>query len=280
MKSIKYKCSKILLGYRSQIVHFIELDQSLLKEDKLTILLSKHSEAINSYGLNNQIGEGATLSEVIQKQQGIRLIINAGFNHYRHNFYNWPHNKFEIGDPVGIVKIREHYFEDVINSEHYGYFVQENKHSNWHIFKDKPEFNCKYILGCTPLLIFNKKAMIIPNEHPLPENVINPPSYLGHGNQIHPRTAVAIKNSNIVFIVVENNEYDNGGCTLSDLQNIGLKENFDAMLNLDGGGSTQFKFINEHNETISNFINNKDKNRILGHSLIVFDENLKNIKNF
>ncbi len=273
---INHKISYFNINNKIQKVHFIQYEQNI--DSSHSLIISKHSEAINSYGLNNHIGEGATLSEVIQQQQGIRFIINAGFNHYRHNFYNWHHDKFEIGDPVGVVKIREHYFEDVINSEHYGYFVQETKYSKWQIVKEKPDSNFKYILGCTPLLIFNGQLMNIPNDIPLPENVINPPSYLGHGRQIHPRTAVAIKNSNIIFVVVENNEYDTGGCTLIDLQKIGLKEKFDYMLNLDGGGSTQFNLINYDNNIVSNFINEKDKNRILGHSLIIFDENLKKNK--
>lgn len=243
----------------------------------LTLLISKVSEAIMPNAYNNHIGEGATLDEFILKQKGIRFIINGGFSHYRKHFYNWPHQEFNIGDPVGIVKIREHIFQDYINLKHYGFFIQKTKESIWSIHnKDHLNLQDKYILGCTPLLIFNQQSLNIPTSlmFPVPENTINPPSVLGHGLQNHPRTAVGLKNNNIYFITIEGNNSQYIGCNLLDLQNFGQFLELDSLLNLDGGGSSQFKLLYNHNY-ITNIIADEDKSRILGHVLVLFDESIK-----
>ena len=56
------------------------------------------------------------------------------------------------------------------------------------------------------------------------------------GNYKKPRTAVAIKNNNIYFIIATR-EYP---MTLDEIAQLGKKHNFDKILNLDGGGSTSF----------------------------------------
>lgn len=268
-----YSSYNIEFKERNNKVHIIKIEQN--KNDNLTLLISKTSEAINPLTDNNHIGDGASINDILKKQDGIRFIINAGFNHYRKNFYYWPNNKFNIGDPVGLVKIRKHLFEDRLNKENYGYFSQFSKSSEWKISDDDSYLtNYKYVLGCTPKLIIDYKPISIPNEIPVNQNEINPPSYLGHANQIHPRTAVGIKNNTIYFVVVENNISGNGGCTLEELQSIGLELKLNSFLNLDGGGSSQFKIFKDNKE-ISNFIHSYDTNRVLGHTFILFDETLK-----
>lgn len=254
------------------IVHIVKFKQNM--NDNLTLLISKASEALSPNVFNNHIGEGGTLNDIIQKQKGIRFIINGGFNHYRKSFYDWSHQNFNIGDPVGIVKIREHIYQDYLKLEHYGFLVQTEKKQHWKIISPT-EFNSnyeyKYILGCTPLLIYNYKDMPLPEDiyYPVEHNKINPPSYLGHGLQHHPRTAIGEKNNDLYFIVIENE-----GCTLQQLQLIGKYLSMTNLLNLDGGGSSQFHLFSK--ETVySNFVNQEDRSRILGHTLIIFDETLK-----
>lgn len=236
------------------------------------LLLSKVSEALNPLTPNNQIGQGGTMLEFLNKQQNALFVINGGFNHYRKNFYTWPHNNFNIGDPVGIVKIREHYYEDFLDINSYGFFVQEKKKSLWKIIK-KNELNksFKYILGCTPLLIFENHKIVLSDEmKPVDPGVINPPSYLGHGLQKHPRSAVGIKDNYIYFIIVEQNNETNG-CTLLELQDIGSFMKLEYFLNLDGGGSTQFYLHDtSKKEWIHNHILDEDKNRVLGNVIALF----------
>lgn len=260
---------------REEMLNMISYYQN--HDENLSMVISKSSEAVAPNVSGNIVGEGASLDDIVKAQKGIRFIINGGFNHYRKNFYHWKEDDFNVGDPVGIVKIREHLFEDYIDIKNYGFLTQEKKGHMWTI-TDYENLNkeAKYILGCTPLLIHNSKAVPIPVEEMVPVNdgEINPPSFLGHGMQIHPRTAVATMGRELIFIVIENNADGTGGCTLQELQNFGLAMEFDSMLNLDGGGSSQFKFMTD-NGFISNYVLPEDQDRVLGHSLIIFDENLK-----
>lgn len=268
-----YTSKFFLLNNRKQNVHIIKYSQVV--NENLDLLISKISEAIQPTGNLNHIGEGSNINSVIEKQKGIRFIINAGFNHYRKNFYDWNNQNYNIGDPVGVVKIREHKFIDYLTLDNYGFLLQENRKSKWKISNTLENINHKYILGCTPILIFDKNKINLPNMIPVEKNKINPPSFLGHGNQIHPRTAVGLKDNDLYFFVVENNPENSGGCSLEELQYIGLSINLDSMINLDGGGSSQFKIIEDNGNVISNFISDEDKNRVLGHTLIIFDETLK-----
>lgn len=274
--TIHHQCFQYHFSHKVRTVHVIQYEQSL--DNGLTLLISKASEAVRPEEPNNHIGDGATLDGIIQSQSGIRFIINAGFNHYRKNFYQWNHQDFNVGDPVGIVKIRQHLFEDFIKLDNYGFLTQERKNEMWKI-TDGNGLNkeAKYILGCTPLLIHHNKIINIPEEEMIPvkQGEINPPSFLGHGLQDHPRTAVGIKDNVLYFIIVENNSIGTGGCSLLDLQDLGTFLELDSLLNLDGGGSSQFKLTTDEGHVFSNYVLPEDANRVLGHSLIIFDESLK-----
>lgn len=264
-----------LFSGREETLSMINYYQNF--DENISMVISKSSEAVAPNVAGNVVGEGASLDDIIKSQKGIRFIINGGFNHYRKNFYQWKADDFNVGDPVGLVKIRENLFEDYIDIKDYGFLTQENKGDYWKITNyEKLNRDSKYILGCTPLLINKGKAVPISVEDMIPvkEGEINPPSFLGHGMQIHPRTAVATMGRELIFIVIENNVSGTGGCTLQELQNFGLAMGFDSMLNLDGGGSSQFKFMTD-NGFISNYVLPEDQNRVLGHSLIIFDESLK-----
>lgn len=268
------KYSKNIQILEGRNVWVIELENSFSPER--TLLLSKVSEAILPNTEGNHIGEGATMDKFLEKQSGVRFIINGGYNHYRKNFYEWSHNNFNVGDPVGLVKIREHYFEDILDAEYFGFFVQKQKNMPWEIVNyDSLSKSEKYILGCTPLLIYKNEKTPLPvhKMQPLTEGKINPPSVLGHGLQCHPRTAVGIKGNQIIFVLVEGDDTQ-GGCTLPQLQEIGLKLGLNAFLNLDGGGSSQFKIF-ENNNWISNYICKEDQGRVLGNVIVLFEEKLK-----
>jgi hypothetical protein len=240
----------------------------------LTLLISKVSEAVLPATKGNHIGPGATMDAFIARQPGVRLLINGGFSHYRKDFYDWPHQAYQVGDPVGVVKIRGHVYEDFRDLSHYGFFVQDEKRQPWKIIRahalTKSE---KYILGCTPLLIYAGQPLPLPDMRPLAQGQITPPSVLAHGQQNHPRTAIGIKGDKLCFIVVEGDDTQ-GGCTLPELQELGTKLELESLLNLDGGGSTQFRLWHE-GRYISNHIAPEDAQRTLGHVLVVFDEGLK-----
>lgn len=262
--------SKKLLSFSQgeQFVHIVEYSQV---NSQLTLLISKMSEALNPNIEGNHIGEGGTFKDILVHQPGIRFIINGGFSHYRKNFYRWHNQDFNVGDPVGLVKIREHYFEDFLDIDYYGFLVQENKESHWKI-TNKIEKNEKYILGCTPLLVFNGERININTEIMNPIiGEVNPPSILGHGRFPHARTAVGEKDGSIYFIVVEG---INGGCNLLELQDIGIMLELENFLNLDGGGSSQF-YIHTKDGEVRNNVSKEEQKRVLGHSLIIFDETLK-----
>ena len=265
-----------LFSGREETLSMINYYQNF--DENLSMVISKSSEAVAPNVAGNVVGEGASLDDIIKSQKGIRFIINGGFNHYRKNFYSWKDDDFNVGDPVGLVKIRENLFEDYIDIKDYGFLTQNNKGDYWKI-TDYANLNkeAKYILGCTPLLIHKGKAVPIAVEEMIPveDGEINPPSFLGHGMQIHPRTAVATLGRELIFIVIENNESGTGGCTLQELQNLGVAMGFDSMLNLDGGGSSQFRLMTDGGHVFSNYVLPEDKNRVLGHSLIIFDEKLK-----
>ena len=247
----------------------------------LTLLISKVSEAVLPDTQGNHVGQGDVMDGFIQKQPGVRFLINGGFNHYRKNFYAWPHQEFNVGDPVGLVKIREHLFQDFLELDHYGFLIQREKKAPWQIVRrEQLTLNEKYILGCTPLLVHQRQRVHLPNDlmMPMAEGVVNPPSVLGHGSQLHPRTAVGIKGSELYFLTVEGNSAQYEGCTLPELQELGIALEMDALLNLDGGGSSQFRLKSGSDGTeawIANDVHDDDKARILGHVLVIFDESLK-----
>ena len=240
-----------------------------------TLLISKVSEAILPNTVGNHIGQGASMDVFLQHQRDVRFIINGGFSHYRKDFYDWAHNNFDVGDPVGVVKIREHLFEDITDPSHYGFFTQEDKGRPWSIVPHTQlNKTHKYILGCTPLLIRNSQACDLSTcaMEPVKEGAVNPPSYLGHGTQRHPRTAVGMRQEHLVFVLVEGT--NEGGCTLAELQHIGVQLRLEQFLNLDGGGSSQFRYW-DGDRWIGNAVDEKDQHRILGHVLVLFDSKLK-----
>lgn len=272
MSAIQHSKRTDLLPGRT--VWLIELPNDFTHS--LTLLISKVSEAVLPNTQGNHIGPGSTMDEFIKQQPGVRLLINGGFSHYRKDFYNWPHQAYQVGDPVGMVKIRQHVYEDYHDLSHYGFFVQDDKRQPWRIIRaDALTKSEKYILGCTPLLIYESAALPLPDMHALALGQITPPSVLAHGLQPHPRTAIGIKGDTLCFIVVEGDDTQ-GGCTLPELQELGLKLELTSLLNLDGGGSTQFRLWQE-DRYISNAIAPEDAQRILGHVLVVFDETLKAI---
>jgi hypothetical protein len=256
---MKYKKHTNLLSNR--IVWVIEI-QNEWKTN--TLLLSKVSEAVSPTSPNNHIGEGSTISEFIKSQPSVKFIINGSFNHYRKHFYEWGHYDYNIGDPVGLVKIRNHRYSDTIHNQNYGLLIQEEKGNEWKIIKPEESSGSeKYILGCNPMMVYQGEKCVLPDMKKV-DGKVCPPSILWHGLENHARTAIGIKEDKLVFVVVESI-----GCSLPELQEIGLKLNLDYFLNLDGGGSSQFR-IKTENGWIGNKVEEKDQNRILGNVIALF----------
>jgi hypothetical protein len=272
---LSYYSIKTVINGKPQKIHVTIFEQGM--NPNLTLLISKVSEAILPETEGNHVGEGDNMDNFLKMQPNARFVINGGFSHYRKNFYEWKHQSFNIGDPVGVVKIRHHFFEDYVDLSHFGFLVQEKKGDSWKIVpKENLTKNEKYILGCTPLLIFNSQPLEIPYQLMVPmiQGKVNPPSILGHGLQNHPRTAVGIKEKKLFFITIEGGIPGYVGCTLPELQEFGYSLKLESLLNLDGGGSSQFR-LNDNKNILKNTIAHEDEYRILGHVLALFDDSLK-----
>lgn len=270
-----YKKLLLSVNGNSSVAHVIEYDQNL---EHLKMVISKSSAALNPATVGNGVGDGGTLKELVSSQPDLLFAVNGTFSHYRKNFYDWQHDLFNVGDPVGLVKIsdREFYADhlyDTLNG-----YLQLNTNNKWSIVTSY-DTESKYALSSRPLLILNNAVQVLPlNEmKPVPSGVVNPPSFLGHGLEHHARTAVGVNsNGSLVFIVVEGEGSGSGseGVTLPVLQQLGIHLKLTSMLNLDGGGSSRY-WVNDNtvNGTFSD-VAPDDEERILGHVLMVFSKNL------
>lgn len=272
LDGLKYEQFHVSGKHGSTTGHIIWYDQNL---SHLNLVISKASEALNPETALNHTGAGGTLEQLIASQKDLRFIINGTFNHYRKHFYKWDHNNFNIGDPVGYVKIRNLIYEDIALNTLNGFLFLEGK-SHWKIVGDKPTHS-KYILGSRPVLIQDSKAIDISLSEFLniEQHKITPPSYLIHGPEAHARTAVGNKDDSLGFIVIEGDgANEQKGVTLHELQEFGMTAGFETLLNLDGGGSSRFWLKTEDNLTIQSSVPEEDKERILGHTLMLFSSKL------
>jgi hypothetical protein len=242
----------------------------------LKLIASKSSEALAPNQQSNHVGEGGTFDDLVQSQPDLRFIVNGTYNHYRKSFYEWQHDSYEVGDPVGYVKIRDNIYSDVMYETLNGYLVSEGEGS-WKISSVRPP-ESKYVLSSRPLLIHNEMQLSLPIEEvtPVDEGVVNPPSFLGHGLQNHARTAVgASQNDELVFVIAEGEGAGtSAGISLPQLQDFGTYLGLKMLLNLDGGGSSRFWMKAEDGTIFENRVADEDKNRILGHTLMMFSVNL------
>lgn len=273
LDGLKYE--KFLLGtdILQSVAHVITYPQGLAH---LKMIASKSSEALLPDTVGNHIGEGGTFDALLKSQPDIRFMVNGTFNHYRKSFYGWSHSNFEVGDPVGIVKIREHMYDDLAYGALNGFLCRVERHC-W-VISSTPVIGSKYVVNGRPLLIADGKALSLPLEEVKPVNVgvVNPPSFLGHGLQCHARTAVGVDVSgDLVFIIVEGEGVGaNTGIDLLTLQEFGMHLNLVSLLNLDGGGSSRFWLKAGDGSIIESGIATEDKDRVLGNSLMLFSKNL------
>jgi hypothetical protein len=259
------------LGTPTSIIHVIRYDQQLTH---LKLVLSKTSEALQPDVPGNHVGDGGTFHELIGSQPDLRFAINGTYNHYRKNFYSWHHDDYLVGDPVGLVKIREHVYNDNPHLEYNGY-LQRRLDKSW-VISDEANMSGKYVLSSRPLLIHDSSTVDLPfhEMEAVAEGTVNPPSYLNHGLQRHARTAVGTVGSVLMFIVAESQETATSqGLTLPELQQVGEYLKLSSMLNLDGGGSSRFWLKTEGGDIIRNRTAPDDEDRILGNMLMLFTTN-------
>jgi hypothetical protein len=258
---------------QSSTLHTIAYPQ---QHNHLKLIASKSSEALAPNLQNNHVGEGGTFDDLVQSQPDLRFIVNGTYNHYRKSFYEWQHDLYEVGDPVGYVKIRDNIYSDVMYETLNGYLVSDDE-GGWKISGVRPP-ESKYVLSSRPLLIHNEMQLSLPIEEvtPVAEGVVNPPSFLGHGLQNHARTAVgASQNDELVFVVAEGEGAGtSAGISLQQLQEFGTYLGLKTLLNLDGGGSSRFWLKAEDGTILENRVADEDKDRILGHTLMMFSANL------
>jgi len=258
---------------QSSTLHVITYPQ---QHKHLKLIASKSSEALAPNQQSNHIGEGGTLDELVKSQLDLRFIINGTYNHYRKRFYEWQHDLYEVGDPVGYVKIRDNIYSDIMYETLNGYLVKDDD-GNWEILDTRPS-ESKYVLSSRPLLIHDGIQLSLPIEEvtPVAEGVVNPPSFLGHGLENHARTAVGASQSDeLVFIVAEGEGAgESAGISLPQLQEFGTYLNLQTLLNLDGGGSSRFWLKAEDESVLENRVADEDRSRILGHSLMMFSTHL------
>lgn len=257
---------------QSSTLHVISYPQHY---EHLKLITSKSSEALAPNQKGNHVGEGGTFEELVQSQPDLRFIVNGTYNHYRKRFYEWQHDSYEVGDPVGYVKIRDYIYSDVMYETLNGYLVQND--DGWKILDTRPS-ESKYVLSSRPLLIHGGTQLSLPIEEvtPVAEGVVNPPSFLGHGLQNHARTAVGASQSDeLIFIVAEGEGAGkSAGISLPQLQEFGSYLGLTTLLNLDGGGSSRFWLKAEDGTIFENRVADEDRNRVLGHTLMMFSSHL------
>lgn len=250
-------------------VHVIVYDQNNLQ---LKLILSKSSEALHPHTNDNHKGEGGVFSDIVLSQPDIIFAVNGTYNHYRKNYYPWHHNEYLVGDPVGLVKIREHVYNDNPHLTYNGY-LQRGANKTWEI-SDTPNMESKYILSSRPLLIHRSHSVELPLDEMKPPlaNTITAPSFINHGLQHHARTAVGIKKNKIFFIIAESEETEHSkGITLPELQTLGEHLHLESLLNLDGGGSSRFYLARSNNAPLQNKTSVEDEHRIIGNTLMIFN---------
>lgn len=268
---------------RMQNINAVEYEQE--KNPKLTLLISKISEAMSPKMAGRHRGPGAPLADVPSLQPGIRFMINGGYSHYRHNYYPWP-TSFEIGDPVGLTIIRDHQWVSVTAAadlKRFGFFVQTQSGFPFAILNyDQVQavLHAKYILSCSPLLIEDDQYVSLKQmrAYPLWPGEVNPPGHLGHVFHPNPRTAVGIRsNGDLVFVTVDGRSVGgSSGMEIAELTALMRTLQARTALNLDGGGSTQTHLaISGRQVSIVNHVDPEDSRRDIGNALIIFDESLK-----
>lgn len=274
LDGLRYASFAIEVDGEVSVIHTITYPQ---QQKHLKLIASKSSEALSPETTGNYVGEGGTFQQLIHSQSDLRFIVNGTYNHYRKTYYQWHHDDYEVGDPVGLVKIRDKTYHDLAYDSLNGYFLM-GENNRWDI-ADEPVMESKYILSSRPLLIAHNQEIALPLEEvsPMPEGVVNPPSFLGHGLQNHARTAVGASQSDeLVFIVAEGEGVGkSAGISLLALQAFGKYLGLSSLLNLDGGGSSRFWLRCEDGSTIESAVAEEDENRILGHSLMLFSDKLK-----
>lgn len=274
LDGLRYASFTIEVEGKSSVIHVITYPQY---HEHLNLIASKSSEALSPGVAGNHIGEGGTFEQLVQCQPDLRFIINGTYNHYRKSYYQWHNDNYAIGDPVGLVKIRDKTYHDLAYNSLNGY-LSRGESNHWTI-TDAPAMESKYILSSRPLLITDSKEVALPLEEvsPMPAGAVNPPSFLGHALQNHARTAVgASQDGELVFIVAEGEGAgSSAGISLLALQAFGKHFGLSTLLNLDGGGSSRFWLRCEDGSTIESAVAEKDESRILGHSLMLFSDKLK-----
>jgi len=256
------------LSTPTSIIHVIRYDQHLRH---LKLILSKTSEALQPATSGNHVGDGGTFQQLTETQPDLRFAINGTYNHYRKNFYSWHHDDYLVGDPVGLVKIREHVYNDNPHLKNNGY-LQRLPDKTW-VISDEVNMTGKYVLSSRPLLIHDSGTVDLPfyEMEAVAVGMVNPPSFLNHGLQRHARTAVGSAGNNLLFIIAESQETPTSqGLTLPELQQVGEYLKLDSMLNLDGGGSSRFWLKTEDGDILRNRIAPEDEDRILGNMLMLF----------
>lgn len=274
LDGLRYASFAIEFEGQTSVAHAIIYPQ---QQKHLKLIASKSSEALSPDAANNHVGEGGTFEQLILSQPDLRFVINGTYNHYRKSYYQWHHDDYEVGDPVGLVKIRDKTYHDLAYASLNGYLSRDEK-SHWNI-TNVPAMESKYILSSRPLLIEKGREVALPLEEmsPVPDGMVNPPGFLGHGLQNHARTAVgASPGDELVFIVAEGEGAGkSAGISLLTLQAFGKHLGLSTLLNLDGGGSSRFWLRCEDGSTIESAVAEEDESRILGHSLMLFSDKLK-----
>lgn len=155
----------------------------------------------------------------LARRYGAIAGVNGGF---------WKEN----GDPVGVLKIGDHWYGTITKSRGAIGWLQDgtqvlidrfNNSTNWR--------QLDYIVGGTPLLVRNGKLIDDYSSEKTSESFLT---------KKHARTAVGIKsNGDWVFVVVDGLCFSlTGGMTMTELGTLMLNLGCINAVNLDGGGSS------------------------------------------
>ncbi len=236
---------------RQQKIHVIDFQQN--QSNQLGIRILDHRDS----DLNDkQYGPGAKITDVSKRDTNIMAMINGGFYHYSKKSYPWKNRKYNIGDPIGLLKINGQ--TKTINHTEYSKNPDKNL---WGVFAVDTAGKAAIFetgasqagidpsrwheaIGSGPVLIQNgqltdldKKVQKLVKRTFKKKNYA-PGDFIKHYNQPNPRSCIGIKSDGTLLLVtVDGRREDAKGMTCKELaefmKNLGCVD----AINLDGGGS-------------------------------------------
>ena len=237
------------------------------------LAISKCSE-----GMSDKVkGEGAKISDLLSVQPDIIALINGGYFYYNKMDSIYPGKRpsiCDVGDPVGIAKIRTHVFPTpprrlrnvTCFTNRFGFLVQKRKGDPFELLLEcelprEPLNKFKYLLTCSPVLIRNgepTKIDTICDKKELSSEK-GEAGNLCHLVKPNYRSVIATRENGSILLISFG-----GKVTFSEMQEFLIKIGTLRAFNLDGGGSTCLWTLDSGMLVVS------EAHRVIGNAIVIF----------